>query len=133
MNPDYYIRKYFFDALTLAGLAVYDSRTGLDEVPFYVLLTSQSKQRGKDNKCMSYFEASISIEILSVAPKTGNAISRTAINNAEELIIDAFNLANIINFEIRGRDYSSNDIVTPGLYETVIRTIVNINFKLYQK
>ena len=133
MNPDKYIRKYFFDTLTDEGLKVYDSRQGLDSEDFYILLSTQSKLLEQGNKCGFNYDSTIIIEIIEVTPKQGNAGSRVLINDAEELIINSYISAEIENFNITNKNYSTTDLVTYGLNETIKRTIVTINFKLYQQ
>jgi len=133
MNPDKYIRKYFFDTLTDKGLKVYDSRQGLDSEDFYILLSTQSKLLEQGNKCGFNYDSTINLEILEVTPKQGNAGSRVLINDAEELIINSYISAEIENFNITTKNYSTTDLVTYGLNETIKRTIVTINFKLYQQ
>ena len=133
MNPDKYIRKYFYDTLTDEGLKVYDSRQGLDSEDFYILLSTQSKLLEQGNKCGFNYDSTIIIEVIEVTPKQGNAGSRVLINDAEELIINSYISAEIENFNITNKNYSTTDLVTYGLNETIKRTIVTINFKLYQQ
>jgi hypothetical protein len=132
LNPDKYIRKYFYDTLTEDGLSVFDSRLGLQKLDFYVLLSTQSKLLEQGNKCGFNYDSTIVIEIVDVTPKQGNQGSRVSLNDAEEKIINAYLNAVIENFDITTKNYSTTDLVTYGTNEIIKRTILTINFKLYQ-
>jgi plastocyanin domain-containing protein len=99
----------------------------------YVLLSTQSKLLGQGNKCGLNYDATIVLEIIQVRPKQGNAGSRLVINDVEESVINAYISAEIENFNITNKDYSTTDLVTYGLNETIKRTIITINFKLYEQ
>lgn len=133
MNPNKYIRKYFFDTLTTDGLSVFDSRKGLDSQNFYVLLSTQSKIKEKGNKCSEYYDCTINLEIIQVSPKEGNAVSRVSLDDAEEKIMDAYDSLAIENFNETEKNYTSTDLVTYGVNEIIKRIIVTINFKLYEQ
>jgi plastocyanin domain-containing protein len=133
LNPDKYIRKYFYDYLISQGIACYDSRQGLEYNTIYVLLSTQSKLLEQGNKCGLNYDATIVLEIIQVRPKQGNAGSRLVINDVEESVINAYISAEIENFNITNKDYSTTDLVTYGLNETIKRTIITINFKLYEQ
>jgi hypothetical protein len=132
LNPDKYIRKYFYDTLTQEGLSVFDSRLGLQKLDFYVLLSTQSKLLEQGNKCGLNYDSTIVIEIVDVTPKQGNQGSRVSLNDAEEKIINAYLNAVIENFDITTKNYSTTDLSTYGTNEIIKRTILTINFKLYQ-
>jgi hypothetical protein len=132
LNPDKYIRKYFYDTLTEEGLSVFDSRLGLQKLDFYVFLSTQSKLLEQGNKCGFNYDSTIVIEIVDVTPKQGNQGSRVSLNDAEEKIINAYLNAVIENFDITTKNYSTTDLSTYGTNEIIKRTILTINFKLYQ-
>jgi hypothetical protein len=132
LNPDKYIRKYFYDTLTEDGLSVFDSRLGLQKLDFYVLLSTQSKLLEQGNKCGFNYDSTIVIEIVDVTPKQGNQGSRVSLNDAEEKIINAYLNAVIENFDITTKNYSTTDLSTYGTNEIIKRTILTINLKLYQ-
>jgi hypothetical protein len=132
LNPDKYIRKYFYDTLTAEGLSVFDSRKGTEINDFYVLLSTQSKLLQHGNKCVNNYDSTIIVEIIQVLPKQGNPGSRLAINDAEEKAIEAYLNAEIEGFEITTKNYSSSDLVTYGTNELINRVILTINFKIYE-
>jgi len=132
LNPDKYIRKYFYDTLTADGLSIFDSRKGTEINDFYVLLSTQSKLLQQGNKCVNNYDSTIIIEIIQVLAKQGNQGSRLAINDAEEKAIEAYLNAEIEGFEITTKNYSSSDLVTYGTNELINRVILTINFKIYE-
>jgi hypothetical protein len=132
-NPDKEIRKYFFDTLTGEGLAVYDTRAGLDNENQYIILSTQSKVLEEGNKCGSNWNSTTNIEIVEYLPKDGNQGSRVWLNDTEEKITQAYKDVDYFdNFAITTRGYNSTDLVTYGTNELIKRTIITINFKLYE-
>lgn len=89
-NPDKHIRKAVFDLIQ--GIVVdnvvikcYDSRvTGNEKLTEYVLLTTQTKDLTKPNKCKYRWETSMLIEIYTRSTSAGNQGSRLFLNNIEE-------------------------------------------------
>lgn len=132
LNPDKYIRKYFYDYLTGEGLSVFDTSQSVDNEDFCVLLSTQSKVLEHGNKCVKNWDSTILIEIIQRVPNVGNTGSRVAINDAENEISVAYELFDIEEFSVTTKAYSSTDLVTYGLNEIINRTIVTINLKLYQ-
>jgi hypothetical protein len=132
-NPDKEIRKYFYDNLTGEGLAVYDTRAGLDSENQYIILSTQSKVLEEGNKCGANWNSTTNIEIVEYLPKDGNQGSRVWINDTEEKITQAYKDVDYFNnFAITTRNYNSTDLVTYGTNELIKRTIITINFKLYE-
>ena len=92
VNPDKYIRKAVFDLVN--GITVstkiikcFDIRvTGNAKLNEYILLTSQTKDVVKPNKCAYRWETSLLIEIYTRTSSAGNSGSRTLLNDIEQAI-----------------------------------------------
>ena len=132
-NPDKYIRKYFFDYLTDEGLTVFDTRPGTQNHNQYIVLSTQSKQLIEGNKCFPNWDSTINLEVVEYEAKDGNTSSRVWLNDTEEKITQAYLNADIFdNFAITVRGYNTTDLNTYGTNEIIKRTIITINFKLYE-
>ena len=132
VNPDKYIRKYFFNYLQGEGLNVFDSSQGVDNEDFCVLLSTQSKNIEYGNKCVNNWDSTILIEVIERVPNVGNTGSRVAINDAENEVNVAYELIELDNFAVTTKSYQTTDAVTYGLNEIINRVIITINFKLYE-
>ena len=92
VNPDKYIRKAVFDlvnTLVVGSKTIYafDSRlTGASSLSEYVLMTSQTKEVIKPNKCDYRWETSLLIEIYTKNSSAGNPGSRVLLNDIEQAV-----------------------------------------------
>lgn len=92
VNPDKYIRKAvstLINGLTVSGknIKCFDTRiTGNAKLNEYVLLTAQTKNIAKTNKCAYRWETSLLIEIYTKAQNAGNPGSRVLLNDIEQAI-----------------------------------------------
>jgi hypothetical protein len=132
VNPDKYIRKYFYDYLSNEGFNIFDSSQGVDNQDFCVLLSTQSKNIEYGNKCVNNWDSTILIEIIERLPNVGNTGSRVKINDAENEINVAYELIELDDFKITTKAYQTTDLVTYGLNEIINRVIITINLKLYE-
>lgn len=91
-NPDKHIRKAVFDlvnniVVNTKTIKCFDSRvTGNDNLNEYVLLTSQTKDVLKPNKCEYQWETSLLIEIYTRTSSAGNSGSRVLLNDIEQAV-----------------------------------------------
>lgn len=96
-NPDKFIRKAVFDLINnivvdTKTIKCYDSRvTGNANLTEYVLLTAQTKEVEKINKCEYRWETSLLIEIYTSYSSVGNSGSRVLLNNIEQAVSDLLN------------------------------------------
>lgn len=92
VNPDKHIRKAVYDLINnitvdTKTIKCFDSRlTGNGNLNEYVLLTSQTKNVLKPNKCEYQWETSLLIEIYTKTSSAGNSGSRVLLNNIEEAV-----------------------------------------------
>lgn len=95
-NPDKYIRKAVFDlvnniVVNTKTIKCFDTRvTGNSNLNEYVLLTSQTKEVLKPNKCEYQWETSLLIEIYTRTKNAGNSGSRVLLNDIEQSIYTLF-------------------------------------------
>jgi hypothetical protein len=131
-NPDKWIRKAIFDALTLINIPCFEVRQGQGSNNPYVIITTQSKSIEKGNKCKYHWDCNVSLEIIQRIVKTGNTASKVAINDIEKQILFIINSLVVENFVLLNTDYNSNSLTTNGIDENIERIIINLNFKLYE-
>lgn len=113
INPDKFIRKAVFDLISnivVNGKIIkcYDSRA-TNAPSEYVLLTAQSKDIDRVNKCEYRWDSSLLIEIYAKVTSSGNTGSRVLLNDIEQAIttlltpkisVDGFqNLDQVISYE----------------------------------
>ena len=85
--PNKWIRKQMFDLLNNIDVVVefpsetqtytipcYDTRvSGVDSPNHYILLTTQSNEVDKNNKCEWFWESEILIDIVTIYPRGGKS------------------------------------------------------------
>lgn len=92
--PDKWIRKAVFDLIdeiTVDGETIYcyDTRvTGELDPDFYTVLSTQSNEVDKNNKCEYFWESEILIDIRAVYRLPGNVGSRLLVDNMLDSIRD---------------------------------------------
>jgi len=101
--PDKWIRKAVFEAIdgiTVDGEIIncYDTRvTGPDDPDYFVLMTTQSNEVDKANKCEYFWESQILLDVVTLYPLPGNPGSRLLADN----ILDAVR-TNVQNLALDG-------------------------------
>ena len=136
ISPDKHIRKAIFDKINnivVSGKIIpcYDSRAA-NAPSNYVLLTAQTKEVEKSNKCDYRWTTSILIEIYTKVTSSGNTGSRVFMNDIEQavytlllpkLTVAGFeNLTQNITFE--------NSLDTPTDTELISRSFLRLNLTL---
>ena len=90
--PNKWIRKAIFDAvdeIVVDGeiIYVYDSRvSGVDQPDFYVLMSSQTNEVDKNNKCEWFWESEILLDIRATFFLTEDSGSRLLIDNITDAV-----------------------------------------------
>ncbi len=88
--PNKWIRKEMFELLNNIDVTIefptetqtftipcYDTRvSGVDNPNYYILLTTQSNEVDKNNKCEWFWESEILVDIVTIYPRGGNPGSR---------------------------------------------------------
>ena len=140
-NPDKYIRKAVFDVINNAvvissipiTLKCFDTRlTGNANLREYVLLSSQTKEINKANKCEYRWDTSLLIEIYTKAPSAGNYGSRVVLNDIENYIYNTLpNPLVVTGYKTLTQNISFEtqlDTVTDT--ETIFRSFLRLNLTL---
>ncbi len=138
VNPDKYIRKAVFDLVNTVvvdskTINVFDTRlTGNSNLNEYVLLTSQTKEVLKPNKCEYRWETSLLIEIYTRTNSTGNPGSRVLLNDIENAI---YNLllpkVNVPGFETLIQNITfETQLETVTSNENIFRSFLRLNLTL---
>ena len=136
ISPDKHIRKAIFDNINnivVSGKIIpcYDSRA-VNAPSNYVLLTAQTKEVEKSNKCDYRWTTSILIEIYTKVTSSGNTGSRLLLNDIEQAIYTLLqpkitvagfeNLTQNITFE--------NSLETITESEIIFRSFLRLNLTL---
>ena len=136
ISPDKHIRKAIFDKINnivVSGKIIpcYDSRAA-NAPSNYVLLTAQTKEVEKSNKCDYRWTTSILIEIYTKVTSSGNTGSRLMLNDIES---EVWNLLrpklNISGFENLTQNITfENSLETITESEIIFRSFLRLNLTL---
>jgi len=138
-NPDKYIRKAVYDLvnnITVSEKVIkcYDSRvTGNENLTEYVLLTAQTKEVEKANKCDYRWETSLLIEIYTKTSSAGNSGSRLLLNDIEQAVYDLLSSGIEVDngFEILKQNITfENQLETVTDTENIFRSFLRLNLTL---
>ncbi len=136
VNPDKFIRKAVHDKIN--GIIVstkliksFDSRA-VNAPNEYVLLTAQTKEVERVNKCEYRWDCNLLIEIYTKQTSSGNTASRLLLNDIEQaihtllyapLVVSGFqNVDQFISFE--------NQLETITDTEVIFRSFLRLNLTL---
>ena len=122
INPDKHIRKAIFDNINnivVSGKTIpcYDSRA-TNAPSNYVLLTAQTKEVDKGNKCSYSWETSLLIEIYTRTTSAGNSGSRVLLNDIEERVMTLLNP----KITVAGFTTVTQNISYENQFETITET-----------
>lgn len=137
INPNKYIRKAISNAINnqvVNGLTIpcYDTNVSGNTSPrFYVLMTTQTKQVNKVNKCNYRWTADILLDVVCIYNRTGNTSSRVLNDDIEQMILDQTQTLSIDGFGILTQTAES----LPNLDSTtdttnVFRNLIRFSFEL---
>jgi len=90
--PDKWIRKAIYDAVDeilvdSEIIYVYDSRvSGVEQPDFYVLMSSQTNEVDKNNKCEWFWESEILLDIRATFFLTQDSGSRLLVDNIADAV-----------------------------------------------
>ena len=124
VNPDKYIRKAVFDLINNVvvssnAIKCFDTRVSNNQnITEYVLLTSQTKNVLKPNKCDYQWETSLLIEIYTKVSSAGNSGSRVFLNDIEQAVYTLL----LPSISITGFDTLIQNITFETQLETVTDT-----------
>lgn len=137
-NPDKQIRKAVFDltnniVVSSKTIKCYDSRvTGNAEINEYILLTAQTKNVLKPNKCDYEWETSLLIEIYTKTSSAGNSGSRLLLNDIEQavytLLYPKITVSGFVNITQNITFESQLETVTDT--ENIFRSFLRLNLTL---
>lgn len=123
VNPDKYIRKAVFDLInnivvSTKTIKCFDTRVANNQnITEYVLLTSQTKNVLKPNKCEYQWETSLLIEIYTKSSSAGNQGSRVFLNDVEQAVYTLL----LPQISISGFD----TLIQNTTFETQLDTVTN--------
>lgn len=135
-NPDKHIRKAIHDQINnivVSGNIIpsFDSRAS-NAPDNYVLLTAQTKEPDKTNKCDYRWISSILIEIYTKITSSGNTGSRVLLNDIEQAVHTLLlpNLS-VSGFETLNQNTTfENQLETITDTEIIFRSFLRLNLTL---
>jgi hypothetical protein len=138
INPDKNIRKAVFDLINNIVvnskiIKCFDSRiTGNAILSEYVLLTAQTKEVVKQNKCEYDWETSLLIEIYTKTSSAGNSGSRVLLNDIEQAVYTLINpkitVVGFVNYTQNITFETQLETVTDT--ENIFRSFLRLNITL---
>ena len=136
ISPDKHIRKAIFDNINnivVSGKIIpcYDSRA-TNAPSNYVLLTAQTKEVDKGNKCSYSWETSLLIEIYTKVTSSGNTGSRVLLNDIEERVMTLLNpKITVAGFTTVTQNISyENQLETVTDVDVIYRSFLRLNLTL---
>lgn len=138
--PDKWIRKAVSDLLNEVNVnnllvPVFDYRVTGDDLPEkFILMSVQSNQVDKNNKCEWFWQSQILLDIVVSYPKAGNTGSRL---EADEILDSARDLTKDIQLDPSSgleiititQDFPS-DIVSTSNNENIIRKFIRLDLTI---
>ena len=109
--PDSHIRKAVYDAVNgllvnNISIPIYDWRaTGVNVPDNYILMTVQSNEVEKTNKCGWFWNSSLLLDIVTIYPRAGNTGSRLMADKILNAVRD-------LTYDLQLDESSGLDIVT---------------------
>ena len=139
--PNKWVRKAVFDAINnieVDGKEIpcFDMRVPTtNKSNFYTLLTSQTNQEDKNNKCESLWESSILIDMVTIYNGVGNTGSRLAVDNitdavrssVQDLTLDSESGLQIMFQTVGGIDNLDTVTKSQNVYRILYRIELTIN------
>jgi hypothetical protein len=124
VNPDKWIRKAVHDKInnivvSTKTIKSFDSRA-TNAPSEYVLLTVQTKEVDRSNKCEYRWTSSLLIEIYTKVTSSGNTGSRVLLNDIEQAIHDLL----LPKLAVTGFETLDQDITFEAQLETITDTEV---------
>jgi len=137
-NPDKFIRKAVFDLVNnivvdTKQIKCFDTRvTGNTSLNEYVLMTAQTKEVLKPNKCEYQWETSLLVEIYTKTSSAGNSGSRVLLNNIEQaiytLLLPKITISGFTNFTQNITFETQLETITDT--ENIFRSFLRLNLTL---
>lgn len=108
-NPNKHIRKAIFNAVS-SSYPIFDSQVPNSNTSArYCIMSSQSKQIDKANKCDYYWETEILLQLIDIYKMPGNSGSRVAIDDMENDIFALISPITIDGYSVITRNYDFPD------------------------
>ena len=130
-NPNKWVRKAIIEAIN-GEYPCFDMQvTGNTNPAQYVIISTQSKEINKVNKCNYNWISYTLLDIVTIYNGAGNVGSRLAVDNMQEFIENAVKNIEVENFEVVNRSFEFPDGLdnispTQNVYRNFIRIILEL-------
>lgn len=141
--PDKWIRKAVYDAINdqvVDGYTIpcYDTKVTQDgngdDPAYYVLMTTQTSEVVKDNKCDWFYDSSVLLDIVTIFDSVGNTGSRLLADNIADSCRNLLqNLTLDAGTDLQIVWYNMNfpaDLVSDTTEEIVYRKFIRIELRI---
>lgn len=130
-NPNKYVRKAVYDLINDTYPCFDMQVTGNKNPTEYVIISTQSKETNKANKCNYRWISYTLIDIVTIYNGAGNTGSRVAVDDMQEFIENAVRNIEVDNFEVINRTFEFPDGLdnispTQNVYRNFIRIILEL-------
>lgn len=134
INPDKYIRKFFFNALNGKvvdgnAITIHDFRAPLNSNA-YILMTNQSMTPNFDNKCDTVsWNCNITLDVVTVYQNVTG--SRLLADNIKEMVMNNTSTISIDNFNVDNFTMTfPDDLNLITNTQSIFRKLINYEFKI---
>ena len=130
-NPNKWVRKAIIEAIN-GEYPCFDMQvTGNTNPAQYVIISTQSKEINKVNKCNYNWISYTLLDIVTIYNGAGNVGSRLAVDNMQEFIENAIKNIEVENFEVVNRTFEFPDTLdnistTQNVYRNFIRVVLEL-------
>ena len=130
-NPNKWVRKAIIEAIN-GEYPCFDMQvTGNTNPAQYVIISTQSKEINKVNKCNYNWISYTLLDIVTIYNGAGNVGSRLAVDNMQEFIENAVKNIEVENFEVVNRTFEFPDTLdnistTQNVYRNFIRVVLEL-------
>lgn len=137
--PDKWVRKAvseLLDGITVDGNLIncFDTRVSNNNLNYYILMSTQTNQVSKTNKCEHFYESSILIDVVTKYNGSGNVGSRLLADNIMDKVRE---LTNNLTLDVisglvvlrQNQDFP-NDITTITENQNVFRKFMRLELTI---
>lgn len=130
-NPNKWVRKALYEVINDTYPCFDMQVTGKKNLTEYVIISTQSKEINKANKCNYNWVSYTLLDIVTIYNGQGNTGSRLAVDDMQEFIENAIKNIEVDNFEVVNRRFKfpdglDNISTTQNVYRNFIRVILEL-------
>jgi len=131
VNPNKYVRKALYDAIS-PEYPCYDMQVTGDDIPTqYVIISTQDKEHNRPTKCGGRWVTYTLLDIVCIYNGAGNVGSRVANDDIENTILSLIQNLQVDGYTVisQGHEFPSNldsSTSTQTVYRNFIRVVLTL-------